>query len=116
MNQRILLIEDNQELLDLVSMIISTRKGYEVMQMTDGKKAWELLEKESFDIVITDLVLDSMPGVEIIRRLREKNSEVRIIAVSGKGQHYLDQAVAEGANIAVPKPFTIAQMVAAIEG
>ncbi|MGF1452286.1 MAG: response regulator transcription factor [Opitutales bacterium] len=115
MSKRLLVIEDNPELLELVSMIISAREGYDVIQVKDGREAMALVEKDSFDIVITDLVLATLPGVEIIRKLRELQSNVRIIAISGKGQGYLDDALEAGADVAMPKPFTIAQMVAALE-
>ena len=115
MGKRLLLIEDNPELLELVSMIIAAREGYEVLQTKDGREGLDLMEKNEFDVLITDLVLSSMPGVEIIRRTRALRPSTRIIAISGKGQAYLDEATRAGADVAMAKPFTIAQMVQALE-
>lgn len=115
MSKRLLVIEDNPELLELVSMIISSREGYDVVQTRDGMEGLKLIQEQPFDVIITDLVLASMPGVEIIRKARECHPEIGIVAISGKGQLYLDEAVKAGANAALPKPFTIAQMVGALE-
>ncbi len=114
MDKRVLVIEDHEGILEVLSVVL-TRKGFDVRQEIDGQKAMSLLEAEKFDVVVCDLMLSNIPGLEIIRRLRGMDPDVRIIAVSGKGRHYLDEAMRLGANANLEKPFTISQVVDVID-
>ncbi|MCK5408693.1 MAG: response regulator [Candidatus Heimdallarchaeota archaeon] len=78
---RILLVEDNEE-YNLIIKILLKRLGYEVISTTDGETALTLYN-ESYDLVITDIVMPKMGGVELIQRLRNRNSEVKCIAITG---------------------------------
>ncbi len=112
---RLLLVEDNAELLELISFIIGTRQHFDVLQVREGRAALEAVEKEAFAVIITDLVLKDFSGLDLIRRVRELGHATRLIAISGKGPRYLQEALAAGADAVVAKPFTIAQIVAVLE-
>jgi two-component system alkaline phosphatase synthesis response regulator PhoP len=115
MIQHVLLIEDNESLVELTSTILM-RQGYEVQVARNGTVGYEAAAQGNFDVIITDLMLEGIPGLEIIRRLREEGSKARIIAISGRGEVFLEQAKMAGADAALDKPFKIADFVAAIEG
>lgn len=115
MKKRLLLVEDNESLLELVTAIIS-RRGYEVAEAKTANEALRLIEESPFDVVISDLVLEGLPGVELIRKVRASNPNTRIVAISGKGPLFLEEAVKMGADVAVSKPFKINQIVDAVEG
>ena len=78
---RILLVEDDEE-VNLVIKILLERLGYEVISTPDGRTALNLYNK-SYDLVITDIVMPEMGGIELIKKLRDQNSEVKCIAITG---------------------------------
>lgn len=96
---RILLVEDDIE-LNLVIKILLGRLGHEVISTSDSRTALNLYNK-SFDLVITDIVMPEMGGVELIQRLRDKNPEVKCIAITG----YSNLDILEGIPI-LYKPFS----------
>lgn len=87
---RILLVEDDEE-LNLVIKILLERLGYEVISSPEGRTALNLYNK-SYDLVITDIVMPEMGGIELIQRLRDQNSDVKCIAITG----YTNLEIPEG--------------------
>ncbi|MHA1347852.1 MAG: response regulator, partial [Candidatus Heimdallarchaeaceae archaeon] len=96
---RILLVEDDEE-LNLVLKILLERLGYEVISTPEGRTALNLYNN-SYDLVITDIVMPEMGGVELIQRLRKQNSEVKVIAITG----YTNLEIPEGIPV-LNKPFS----------
>ncbi len=66
---KILIADDEPENLYLISFVLSNR-GYQVFQASNGKQAWELIEKENIPLVLTDWMMPMMDGVELVRRIR----------------------------------------------
>jgi DNA-binding response OmpR family regulator len=114
MSKRVLIVEDHETILEVLSLIMK-RRGYEVTESRDGKDALDIVMSKDFDIVITDMVLQTLPGIEVIRKLRERDAKVRIIAISGKGRAFLEEAMLAGANFALEKPFSINEVIAALD-
>ena len=79
---RILLVDDNCHGLTARKMIL-VDYGYGVETAQSGEEAWELIQKDRFDVVVTDFRMDGMDGMELIRRLRESNSPARTVLLSG---------------------------------
>ncbi len=78
----ILVVEDNIENLELVISILE-RKNYKLMTAMDGKKAMELVNKHCFDLIILDILLPKINGIEILKRLiSTQNSNTPVIAVT----------------------------------
>jgi len=96
---RILLVEDDLE-LNLVIKILLGRLGYEVISTSNGRTALNLYNT-TFDLVITDLVMPEMGGVELIQRLRDQNPEVKCIAITG----FSNLEIPEGIPV-LNKPFS----------
>ena len=96
---RILLVEDNEE-VNLVINKLLERLGYEVISTSNGRTALNLYNK-SYDLVITDLIMPEMGGVELIQRLRDQNTEVKCIAITG----YTNLEIPEGIHV-LNKPFS----------
>lgn len=67
---RILLVDDDTVLLTLMCTLL-TRMGHEVWQAKDGQQALDQLQAETFDLVITDVMMPGLDGYELTRRLRE---------------------------------------------
>ncbi len=104
---RILVIDDDPQVL---SMLVETlqREGYEVDGAADGRVALQALREEPADLVITDIVMPEMEGIEVIQELRRSFPQVKVIAISGGGrgdpQTYLQLAGKLGAQSWFVKP------------
>jgi CheY-like chemotaxis protein len=79
---RILLVDDNVHGLTARQLILVDH-GYEVETAQSGEEAWEIFQIHHFDVVVTDLRMTGIDGVEVIRRIRESGSPARIILLSG---------------------------------
>ena len=84
------------------------RAGYDVATADNGRIGIELYDKKPFDVVITDLIMPDMEGIETISILRKKNPEIKVIAISGGGRNspddYLHLAGKLGAAHTFAKP------------
>lgn len=108
---QILVIDDCIELTDMVVHLLKTA-GYEATGVYDGKYGMKLLDQGQFDMIITDILMPDMDGIEIICAIRKKNKQVPIIAMSSGGKigaaTYLECALVLGAKYAFLKPFDMA--------
>ena len=104
---KILVIEDETMVLKAIEFKLK-KEQFEVAIATDGQNAMELLRNESFDIILTDLMIPFYSGLEIIHYVRkEKNSETPIIVLSSLGQEEsILEAFKIGANDYITKPFS----------
>ena len=95
-----------------------TRAGHEVVEAADGKKAMELLEESPVDLIITDIYMPDMDGIEFTSRLGQQVPDAKIIAISGGGyldkQDVLTMARNLGAARTLAKPFTGKELVAVV--
>lgn len=81
-SSRILLVDDNPHGLTARKMILVDH-GYEVETALSGEVAWDIFQKQHFDIVVTDLRMSGIDGVELIRRIRAADAPARTILLSG---------------------------------
>jgi two-component system alkaline phosphatase synthesis response regulator PhoP len=113
--QRILLVEDEPGLrLTLGDRL--TREGYEVASVQDGDQGFVRASRESFDLLILDVMLPGRGGVELCRELRQRGSDVPVLMLTARGQ--LADRVAGlkvGADDYVTKPFEMAELLARVE-
>lgn len=84
--------------------------GHQVEEAADGESGLRLLGDHNVDLVVTDIIMPNIEGLELIRRLRQRHPGIKIIVVSGSPPmgtvSMLDAALKLGANLAVAKPFT----------
>ncbi len=115
---RILVIEDDPGTRDLVARVL-TRAGHEVQTATDGREGIRRLEVLEFDVVITDINMPGMDGIELITTVRKRRIDVPVIAISGGGliakEFLLSNAAALGAFEVVSKPFAMGQLLGAVD-
>ena len=109
---RVLIIEDDEYVQKMLKQTLE-RAGYEVAAATNGATGLKLYESkanasEPFKVVITDLIMPEMEGIETITKLRKNNPKVKIIAISGGGRNkpedYLHLAGKLGAARTFTKP------------
>ena len=103
----ILIIDDDAAVSRTLSLIL-TRAGYRVSTVNNGRKGLEMLSDSEFDLVLTDIIMPELDGIEAIRRIRADHPGLRIIAMSGGGQidkaDFLHMAEALGADRVLEKP------------
>jgi CheY-like chemotaxis protein len=95
------------------------RKGYTVATASNGRIGIQAYREKSFDVVITDLIMPEMEGLETIINLRKDDPGVKIIAISGGGlnmpEDYLEMARGLGAAKTFSKPIDRSGLFAAVE-
>jgi DNA-binding response OmpR family regulator len=103
---RILLVDDEQSIQALLSYPLR-KEGYDVVQATDGRQALERFDEQQFDLVVLDLMLPKLDGLEVCRRLRSRSS-VPIIMLTAKSEE-IDKVVGLeiGADDYITKPFSM---------
>lgn len=87
----VLLVDDEPFVLDSTRELIRRDGRYEVHGAESGKKALELVESEQYAVIIMDLMLEDMNGIEVLKAVKEKAPDTQVIMVSGKGT--INQAV-----------------------
>ena len=103
---RILLVDDEQSIQTLLSYPLR-KEGYDVVQATDGRQALDRFDEQAFDLVVLDLMLPRVDGLEVCRRLRNRSS-VPIIILTAKSEE-IDKVVGLelGADDYITKPFSL---------
>jgi DNA-binding response OmpR family regulator len=103
---RILLVDDEQSLQTLLSYPLR-KDGYEVVQATDGREALARFGEQAFDLVVLDVMMPKMDGLEVCRRLRSR-STVPIIMLTAKAEE-VDKVLGLeiGADDYITKPFSL---------
>jgi len=117
MPHRICLIEDDEPLRTVLARFLE-QSGYEVVQAEHGRQALQAMELTPADLVITDMIMPEMDGVETIVALRREYPKAKIIAMSGGGlrsaDQYLQLAQMLGAQKTFSKPIMPQELLRAI--
>lgn len=103
---RILVVEDNEELLALMLQVLS--KNYHVLTAKNGKQAMNIIMKEKLDLVVSDVMMPIMDGIELTRQLKADKSfwQLPIILLTAKNKEEdKTEAYAVGADAYITKPF-----------
>ena len=107
---KILLVDDDAAFAEMLGKAL-TSFGYEVLRAGDGRAALRLYDPQTVGLVLTDLIMPDMEGVELIVALRRRHPGVKIIAMSGGGRNepepYLKIAQKVGAVKTLAKPFPL---------
>jgi DNA-binding response OmpR family regulator len=114
---QILIIEDEAEIREILVHVLK-RNNYYTRQAENGASAVKQLRAYPADLVITDMLMPDMEGVELIKILRREFPVTKIIAISGGGfgdaQDYLKIASALGAHKVMTKPFQLNELLDAV--
>ena len=113
MASRILIIEDEEKIARFLELEL-THEGYEVTKSADGREGLDLALEGGFNMILLDIMLPGLNGLEVIRRLR-KSSEVPVIMLTARDA-VMDKVsgLDMGANDYVTKPFAIEELLARI--
>lgn len=110
----ILVVDDDPVLRQVITLALEGA-GHSVLRCENGRKAVEFLSHQAADLLITDIIMPEMDGVETVRAVRRLQPQLPILAISGGGSFdpgdYLGLAQAFGATEVLPKPFLPAQLI-----
>lgn len=110
---RILVVDDDDALRSIISRALS-RQGYDVVEAPDGRRGMAQVDADGADLVITDILMPVMEGIEFIDHLRREHPTVPVVAMSGGGMllrsDCLRMARLMGARGTLNKPFDIGQL------
>lgn len=108
---KVLVIDDEPPIRKLLRMGLSTQ-GYDIIEATNGKNGLALLA-ENPDVIVLDLGLPDIPGLELLPMIRERNERVPIVVLSSRGDETAKvEALDHGADDYVTKPFGMAEFLA----
>ncbi len=114
--ETILVVEDDEDIQELLKFNLG-KEGYVVTGVTSGDKALELLGRRTFDLILLDLMLPTMDGLEVCRRLRRESRHqgVAVVILTAKGEETdVVTGLEVGADDYVTKPFSPKVLVARI--
>src|SRR5215470_5190646 len=111
----ILVVEDDGESRAAMLKILEG-VGYKTMEADNGQQALDLVLEDDIDILVTDLRLPVMDGVELLKRAKSANQEIEVILITGHGTvEVAVEAIKEGAYDFITKPIKKAQLLHAVE-
>ena len=113
MTQAILVVDDEAEIAASLQERLSM-EGYRVLTAADGRKGLRVYHEQQVDLVITDVLMPELDGLEVVRTLRRLDTAIPIIAMSGGGDRDLDfliEATEFGATRTLSKPFRLEDLV-----
>ena len=114
MSERILVIEDDPSILRGLQLNL-TLEGYAVRSAADGETGLQLARSERFDLLVVDVMLPRLGGLELIRELRRDDAELPVLILSAKGQETDKVAGLQlGADDYMVKPFSLKELLARI--
>ena len=114
MNRKILIVEDDPDIAQLLSMHIA-EAGYQLERADSGERAMEIAESTPPDLVVLDLMLPGIDGLEVCKRLRRKDERLPILMLTAKSSE-LDRVLGLelGADDYLTKPFSVVELMARI--
>ena len=110
-NERILVVDDKPLILDIAGRIL-TKEGFQVVSASSGYEALGIMEKLDFDLLLTDIKMPGMGGMELLRIFKERRPDAAAVIFTGYGtMDTATEAMGIGANGFVSKPFTKSDLV-----
>ena len=117
MSKKILIIEDEKDIVELIAHYLE-KDGFKTISASDGAKGLELVKEKSPDMVILDLMLPKIDGIEVCKRIKadSKSTSIPIIMLTAKGEE-TDRIIGLelGADDYITKPFSPRELVARIK-
>lgn len=110
----LLIVEDDQEMRDLLRKVLE-KEGYRVSVSGDGHQALIALNRETFDLVVTDMLMPCDGGLELLETVHRIHPSLPVIIVTAFGDwHSYSRALELGAAAFISKPLRMAELIAAV--
>jgi DNA-binding NtrC family response regulator len=116
MPERILAVDDEPDMLKVLSMIIREKTPYELITTNNPLEALEIVRKENLDMVIADLKMPGLDGSELLEAVKAHNAEIPVIIMTAFAtEEAASEIIAKGGFDFIIKPFRKEQILTAIE-
>ncbi len=116
MPEKILIVDDEPDMLKLLSMILKEKTPYEIVTTNNPMEALELAKQGGFDLVITDLKMPGLDGVELLEGVKKVDEDIPVIILTAYGAiESATEAMHKGAFDFITKPFRKEQILYTIE-
>jgi DNA-binding NtrC family response regulator len=113
---RILAVDDELDMLALLKMIVEGYSDHQVTVTNNPLEASELLGKETFDLILTDLKMPGMDGMELLAQAKERDEDALVLVITAYGSlESAEEAMTKGAFDFITKPFRKEQILLAID-
>ncbi|MFO0753835.1 MAG: sigma-54 dependent transcriptional regulator, partial [Thermodesulfovibrionales bacterium] len=111
MSFKILIAEDEE--ITLKHLVYTLKKeGYEVVGARNGREALDRVEGDHFDVLITDIKMPEMSGIELLEKVKEKHAEIEVLVITGYGSiGSAVEAIKKGAYEYITKPFDLDELI-----
>jgi len=115
-NKKVILVEDNKDISDLVKLHLSDI-GISVDVFYDGVSAWQTIQQNDYDLIILDIMLPGMDGLEICKKIRSNNKTYIPVLMLTSRASEMDRVLGLelGADDYLTKPFSLMEMVARVK-
>ena len=114
----ILLVEDHEDVREALSEVLE-HDGHSVTQAHDGLQAEKFIKTQTYDVMITDIMMPNKTGFDLINETKDNNPKMKIIAISGGGNYLTSDLAKHLANLradkALTKPFMPSDITDAIK-
>jgi DNA-binding NtrC family response regulator len=116
MAEKILIVDDEPDMLKLLSMILREKTPYEVTTTNNPVEAVELAKTGDFDLVITDLKMPGLDGLQLLEEVKKKDEDIPVIIITAYGTiDAATEAIEKGGFDFITKPFKKEQILFTIE-
>jgi DNA-binding NtrC family response regulator len=113
---KILIIDDEPDMLVMLEMLITDKTPHAVLSTNNPLELQEILSKDEFNLVITDLKMPIMDGIEILEMVKNQDADIPVIVITAFGTlEAAEEAVRRGAYDFITKPFRKEQILVAVE-
>ncbi|WP_223592148.1 response regulator transcription factor [Neobacillus bataviensis] len=114
MKQRILVVEDEKQIAKILKLELEY-EGYEVVVAYDGKAGLQAAQNDKLDLILLDVMLPELNGIEVLRRIRKENTMLPVILLTARNMT-MDKVAGldQGANDYITKPFEIEELLARV--
>lgn len=107
-----MIVDDETAMREILKLML---KNYRVIEASNGREAVELYKKEKPDIVLMDIMMPVMGGIDAIKEIKKINPVAKIIAITAYASSKGEKAVEAGVDFILKKPFTRREVIKAIE-
>jgi DNA-binding NtrC family response regulator len=113
---KILIVDDEPDMLEMLDMIITDKTNHRVVTTNNPLEVGDLLAKDNYNLVITDLKMPIMDGMDVIAAVKSRDPDIPVVVITAFGTiESAEEAVRRGAYDFITKPFRKEQILVTIE-
>jgi CheY-like chemotaxis protein len=108
----VMIVDDETAMREVLKIML---RGYKVIEASNGREAIELYKKEMPDIVLMDIIMPIMGGIETIKEIKKINPKAKIVAITAYASSKGEKAIEAGVDYILRKPFSRKEVIKVIE-